>query len=475
MGKNENDQIKEKEWILPPALLGEARYFEVFFNNLFNSSSKIKNPPIIIYAPRGSGKTLFTNIFFKLYKEKYPDIKDKVRVNVAAFPRDLIESELFGYKPGAFTGASRKGKPGLIENAQDGVLILEEIGELPKHVQAKLLVFVEDGLYYKVGGTKPEPAKNIQIVCTTNRNPHETENGERLFRKDFLDRFHFYFLSPIHKRRADILYYIYQKFPDVIERLTPYQVMTLLTYNWPGNVREIERVAQSIRLNLNIPWARPMHIGPGFSFGDSVMTSINQWSAFLLRQGLKQFGKPIQRFEKELRKYGLSLSFTKKFIPAFKKQVKPVKLEKESDRFGAKCYQIEAFKKAYDGFRDFYCPLFRQNEHEDKNLADVKQWDEFAYLPTSIEEKHKDLADEVLRFLQRANTAPKYPLQIPSREKNILAMPFHELKRYYFKRLLDLNNGKIKSVANQANLPESTCRDQLKRLGLTRPKTAKAL
>lgn len=107
----------KSKWIMPPGLLGCVGYFEEFFNTMFHSPPETKTAPIIIYGPRGSGKTLFTNIFLKLYRTEYPAISDDqiVRLNVAALPQYLIESELFGYVQGAFTGASPRGKKGLVE------------------------------------------------------------------------------------------------------------------------------------------------------------------------------------------------------------------------------------------------------------------------------------------------------------------------------------------------------------------------
>ncbi len=107
-------------------------------------------------------------------------------MNIASLNENLIESELFGHLRGAFTGAIRD-KKGLIVEARDGILILEEIGVLPRSVQAKLLTFVEDGDYRRVGDETVLHAKNVQIIGTTNK-----ELDDKWFMQDFLDRFIFF-------------------------------------------------------------------------------------------------------------------------------------------------------------------------------------------------------------------------------------------------------------------------------------------
>lgn len=473
------------KWIMPPGLLGNARIFDEFVGTIFNSSPGTKTVPIMIYGPRGSGKTLLTNIFVRLYTAKHTEIKKEqiVRLNIAALPQFLVESELFGYVRGAFTGASSGGKKGLVEEAKGGILILEEIGELTKPEQAKLLTFIEDRIYYKVGDTKPQEwpkDKDIQIICTTNRNPDQKDkDGEKFFREDFLDRFYCYSLSPIHERRGDVLYHLFQKFPEVVQSLQPYQVMALLAYNWPGNVREIERVGQFIRMLMKSPWGPLRESGllgdVHFLFPATARTSLDIYRFRHLEADLQEGGIRVKTLERELNKHGLGISRPEKVSPAFqKKQLKAIELKNETNKFGVMCYKIEEFEKARDGFSNFYCPLFHQNENSDKDLADVTQWYRFRYLPQEIEEKHMDLANEILGFfLQRSKTPPEDAIPKPIRSGNFFDMTFKELQRYYFKRLLDLNHGKIKAVAKQADLPESTCRDRLKNLGLSPPRKPK--
>jgi hypothetical protein len=199
-------------------------------------------------------------------------------------------------------------------------------------------------------------------------------------------------------------------------------------------------------------------------------TSLNIFKVLTLEGSLRGGEVPMQTLERELNEYGLGISIPNKVTPAFKKkQLEPIKKQDEENRFGVKCYEIEAFEKARDGFSNFYCPLFRQYAGEDKNLADVSDWDSSRQLPAAIEENYKDLADKILRFLLLSAMARAIPITSGSK-KNIFAMTLDEVRRYYFKGLMDLNYGKIKAVAEKAGLPLSTCRGQLKGLGLTSKK-----
>ena len=130
--------------------------------------------------------------------------KPFVKINCAAIPKDLMESELFGYEPGAFTGASKKGKLGKFELANGGTLLLDEIGELPLNLQAKLLRVLQSQELERVGGTKPIPI-NVRLLCSTNRNLRKLVE-EGLFRADLYYRINTMEISvpPLRKRKKDI-------------------------------------------------------------------------------------------------------------------------------------------------------------------------------------------------------------------------------------------------------------------------------
>jgi len=122
------------------------------------------------------------------------------------------------------------------------LLILEEIGELKPNIQAKLLTFIEDGKYYKVGATTESDAKEgLQIIATTNKKKED-------MRPDFYDRFIKFTVPPLYKRRVDIFYYMLQFAPHILPKLSTWEIMSLLAYHWPGNVREIEAVLMDMEL-----------------------------------------------------------------------------------------------------------------------------------------------------------------------------------------------------------------------------------
>lgn len=220
---------KSPVWIVPPGL---ADYMELFVAHY----EAAKGQPILIVGPTGVGKKFFIYLFKKLYREKNK-IGPIREVNCSHLDVNLARSELFGYIKGAFTGAV-KDTPGFVETAHGGALILEEIGELPKPVQAKLLTFIETGGFYRVGDTKKERSSDVQIIGSTN-------NTEDL-REDFRARFLEFQIPPLYMRREDILYYLYAKFPDLVKSLTPWEVLALLCYNYPDNIRGVERMGTMV-------------------------------------------------------------------------------------------------------------------------------------------------------------------------------------------------------------------------------------
>jgi transcriptional regulator with PAS, ATPase and Fis domain len=166
-------------------------------------------------------------------------LKEAVLVNCAAISSNLMESELFGHKKGAFSGADRD-KPGLLENKSDSpkIIFLEEIGELPKYLQAKLLVFLETGKFIPVGGT---PKKSeVRIIATSNV-------PDKKFRPDFLARFWQVKVPSIHKRREDIPKFLEYFLNGDEKKLLPNEWFYLMTYNWPGGVSEIEDLCLKIQ------------------------------------------------------------------------------------------------------------------------------------------------------------------------------------------------------------------------------------
>ena len=241
-GDTEHTEWSPRKWIIPPGLIPTFKRFDMRCNLMIERFKESCGRPLIIHGPTGVGKSMFTEYF--VYKFRLATGKMKVKfLNCAAIPNTLLESELFGYKKGAHSSATDD-KIGFFESAEDGVIVLEEIGEMEKQLQAKLLLAIEHKIFFKIGDTK-EITLKAQVIATT--------NAERdKFRDDLWYRFDMFSVPPIHERRIDVLYYINAFDKELIKILSKGAVVSLMAYNWPGNVREIERVCNSIRENIEI-------------------------------------------------------------------------------------------------------------------------------------------------------------------------------------------------------------------------------
>src|SRR5699024_2104304 len=172
------------------------------------------------------------------------------KVNCAAIPKNLFESELFGYMPGAFTGASDTGKVGMFELANDGTILLDEIGELTMPIQSKLLRVIQEQEVYRVGGTEPIKL-DIRIIASTNRDiPKEIKDGN--FREDLYFRLNVVPISipPLRKREGDVPEMIKYFMTNLNSKYDKNVVISkeveeaLNQYSWPGNVRELQNVIE---------------------------------------------------------------------------------------------------------------------------------------------------------------------------------------------------------------------------------------
>jgi DNA-binding NtrC family response regulator len=202
---------------------------------------------VLLEGPTGSGKELFAQAIHEASPRK---LKSFVAVNCSAFPRELLESELFGYKKGAFTGALTD-KRGLLEEANGGTLFLDEIGELELNVQAKFLRVLELQQFTKLGDTKPTNV-NVRLVAATNRNlRQEAEQGR--FRPDLYYRLSVFTIDvpPLKARPTDVpalaehfLQYFAAKLSKRLPGLDAECLRLLQQYEWPGNVRELKNVLE---------------------------------------------------------------------------------------------------------------------------------------------------------------------------------------------------------------------------------------
>lgn len=219
---------------------------------------------IMLLGETGVGKNRMTRYIHEQSRRSEGPL---VEVNCAALPETLIESELFGYERGAFTGSSRDGKIGKVEVANGGTLFLNEIGELPLHVQAKLLDFVQDHQFSRIGGVRTITV-DVRIVAATNRNLEEMVRA-KLFRSDLYFRLN---VVPIHipalrDRQDDIealcatvLSQVARRHSLPVKHLHPATVATLRRHDWPGNVRELENLLERLCISMDDSLILPGHL-----------------------------------------------------------------------------------------------------------------------------------------------------------------------------------------------------------------------
>ena len=235
----------------------EARFT---FQDIIGKSKKLKeairiakiaaksNSSVLISGETGTGKEMFAQaIHFESNRSKGPF----VALNCGAVPRDLAESELFGYEPGSFTDADKRGRPGKFELADHGTIFLDEIGELPLAIQTKLLRVLEDRVITRIGGTRSLKV-DVRVIAATNKELNKfMERGE--FRKDLYYRLNVIQINipPLRERREDIpllVDHFVKKFNTIlhkdVKRVDESFIAPLMDYDFPGNVRELENIVE---------------------------------------------------------------------------------------------------------------------------------------------------------------------------------------------------------------------------------------
>jgi DNA-binding NtrC family response regulator len=230
-----------------PVFIGESNAIQDVME-LVRVLAQSPDTPILIRGETGTGKELIASAIH--YRS--PNFEGPlVSVNCAAIPRELIESELFGYEKGAFSGASAGGKKGLVEQAEGGTLFLDEVGDLSLEAQAKLLRFLEEGEYYRVGGTRKCQVRT-RVVSATNKNL-EALIEKTLFREDLYYRLAVVRIEvpSLNERRDDIvpiarhfLLEFSRKFGKALTGISPEAEAALTGITWKGNVRELKNVIE---------------------------------------------------------------------------------------------------------------------------------------------------------------------------------------------------------------------------------------
>ncbi len=223
------------------SIIGRSKQMQNIFEMIEAVAKSDAN--ILIVGESGTGKELIANaIHYNSHRAKGPFVK----VNCAALPKELIESELFGHTKGAFTGAARD-KEGLIARANGGSLLLDEIAEMPLELQPKLLRALQERIYYRLGSEKPVEV-DFRLICSTNRNPPEAVRSGML-REDLYYRISTITIEvpPLRERAEDIqvladhfLKSFAQKYTRPLLGFSQTATQVMFNYHWPGNVRELE-------------------------------------------------------------------------------------------------------------------------------------------------------------------------------------------------------------------------------------------
>jgi len=202
---------------------------------------------VLILGESGVGKEIVAKVIHTNSKRKDGPF---IKVNCGAIPANLLESELFGYEPGAFTGASRDGKMGMFELAHNGTLFLDEIGDLPLPLQVKMLRVIQDKEIFRVGGQKSRKV-NVRLLAATNQNLEQmVEKGE--FREDLYFRLNVIPINipPLRERKEEIIPLV-KKFQNNLsatygldKQISPEAMDCFVNYDWPGNIRELENIIE---------------------------------------------------------------------------------------------------------------------------------------------------------------------------------------------------------------------------------------
>jgi DNA-binding NtrC family response regulator len=293
--KKENIRLKATLRQAPGlgAIVGKSTAMQEVYEQILKAAESDAN--VIVYGDSGTGKELVAQMIHQLSARGE---NGYVPVNCGAIPDNLFESEFFGYKKGAFTGADMD-KDGYLAAANKGTLFLDEIGELNKMMQVKLLRAMEGGRYTPIGSSVSCSA-DVRIIAATNRNLEEEMHKGR-FRQDFFYRIHVVpiHIPPLRERKEDLpllIQHFVQMFSDekTIRMIPDYVVERMLAYDWPGNVRELQNAVQQY---ITLQKMEFIGSGPGKAGGAQELnaSSSGPESGENLAQRLQKLEKQIIR------------------------------------------------------------------------------------------------------------------------------------------------------------------------------------
>lgn len=316
MERNEAIKAAEKGYQTVRDMNLEQENLPVDFTSVFGSNTSFSNVSryayklsqldcsILIMGESGTGKTRMAKMISQIQPRKGPF----VHVDCSTITPTLFESEMFGYVGGAFTGANPKGKAGFFEKADGGTIFLDEIGEIPLDIQAKLLNIIQNKVVCRVGSTKMIPV-DVRIIAATNKDLKKcVQTGE--FRTDLYYRLSAFSieLPPLRKCREDILFIIndlmegIRKKYNMPERYLSGEVFSkLINYDWPGNIRELENVLERAVALADSDIIYPEHIKLDAAAGGGTLKELlKKEEERIIRDALNQCGGSRSKAMKQL-------------------------------------------------------------------------------------------------------------------------------------------------------------------------------
>ena len=307
-----------------------AQHVDTTFDDILGTSEVIKKVKgqastvarndsiILIVGESGTGKELFARaIHSNSRRTGHPFIA----INCAAIPETLLESELFGYDEGAFSGARAGGKPGKFEMAGGGTLFLDEIGDMPLHMQAKILRVIQEGVVERVGGIKSSPV-DVRIIAATNQDLDQLVK-DGAFRADLFYRLNVVPIStpPLRERIADVeclCNYFLKKYNTKMQRsfesFSSDALIMLTSYHWPGNVRELQNAVeyavnietQSTIQSDSLPSNILRHSAPKI-LNKPLTEKVREYELLLIKEAMNRFDDSVEGKKNAAQKLGISL------------------------------------------------------------------------------------------------------------------------------------------------------------------------
>ncbi|MGB9812256.1 MAG: sigma-54-dependent Fis family transcriptional regulator [Thermovenabulum sp.] len=296
-------------------IIGESESIKMLKEKVKRIASS--SSTVLITGESGTGKELFARA---IHLESERKDNPFVAVNCAAIPDTLLESELFGYVKGAFTGADPKGKIGKIEFANKGTLFLDEIGDMPLYLQAKLLRVLEQKEVVRLGSNKPIPV-DVRIIAATNKNL-EKMIKEGMFREDLYYRLNVipFVIPPLRERKEDIKVlteYFVNKYADLLKKKV-FGVEKdvwdyFFEYDWPGNVRELENVVEYMINMLDSEGVLnskllPLKVRHSKNRSDNAIVPLEELEREMIRRALDIFGNNVEGKRKAAEALGIGIA-----------------------------------------------------------------------------------------------------------------------------------------------------------------------